>query len=491
MKAKFTAATLALFTLVATLLLPASTASADIRLLEVVKGDQVSEDVGCSGTVEPQKSGFLPPGLTLNSLGTVSGSPFAEGSYTLNDVKCIETGADFPISYFFDVTIRVLATDPTNFISVERLNDINCSYQQKFLHTLPSAALLTMKITNQSGTELLVQESTVAPSYMTNQIVSLEQLNNKLGNPGNTLNGEPFACGDTLFFGFAFGVDGGALQVVNVRGVKITAPSRTPYIVQVPGQECTVRASLPISSVGPTTTLNFFRTNAPEDIQISFVEGTVTNGLIIIEFALKDFASYESTHPVGSVQSNVLECGTTWEVALSEPNLPAQIPVRFTLAQTMPICDAGQVSNPLAFGCDPTPKGSYTRSMNSTVATSCPSGMTTLGLGSTSINDCYKPIAQAIAGFKAPKAMKFKATSNLALTTNTKALATFKVTGPCTAKVSNIATKVKGKKVTTKMLKVTAGNKAGSCSVTLTSAAKDKYLAMSKLVKIKVSKSGK
>jgi hypothetical protein len=41
------------------------------------------------------------------------------------------------------------------------------------------------------------------------------------------------------------------------------------------------------------------------------------------------------------------------------------------------------------------------------------------------------------------------------------------------------------------MLKVTAGKKAGNCSVTLTSQAKGKYLAMSKPIKIKVSKTGK
>jgi hypothetical protein len=117
--------------------------------------------------------------------------------------------------------------------------------------------------------------------------------------------------------------------------------------------------------------------------------------------------------------------------------------------------------------------------------------MTTATTASKSVNDCYKPIAQTIASFKAPKSLKFSGTTNLAITTNSKALATYKVTGPCTAKVANITTKVKGKKVITKMLKVTAGKKAGNCSVTLTAQAKDKYLAMSKPVKIKVSKTGK
>jgi len=117
--------------------------------------------------------------------------------------------------------------------------------------------------------------------------------------------------------------------------------------------------------------------------------------------------------------------------------------------------------------------------------------MTTASPASKSINDCYKPLAQSVTGLKAPKALKYGTSTNLAITTNTKALAKYKVTGPCTAKVANVTTKVKGKKVTTKMLKVTASKKSGTCSVTLTSEAKDKYLAMSKPLRIKVSKTGK
>jgi hypothetical protein len=87
--------------------------------------------------------------------------------------------------------------------------------------------------------------------------------------------------------------------------------------------------------------------------------------------------------------------------------------------------------------------------------------------------------------------MKFKGTTNLAVITNTKAISNFRVTGPCTAKLANIVTKVKGKKVTTKMLKVTAGKKAGMCSVALTSEPSGRYFPLDKVIKIKVSKTGK
>ena len=141
--------------------------------------------------------------------------------------------------------------------------------------------------------------------------------------------------------------------------------------------------------------------------------------------------------------------------------------------------------------CQIAPKGFYVSETASSIATACATGFTTASTGSTAASSCYKPIVQTITGFSSPKALKYGASTNLAITTNTNSLATFKVSGPCTAKIVSIVTKVKGKNVTTKMLKVTANKNPGTCSITLTSAAKDKYLALSQTVKIKVSKTGK
>jgi cytochrome b involved in lipid metabolism len=158
-------------------------------------------------------------------------------------------------------------------------------------------------------------------------------------------------------------------------------------------------------------------------------------------------------------------------------------------------CFAGYFVNVSQNSCAPAPVGYFVTAEASTAgataATACPAGMTTATTASNSVNDCYKPIVQSIVGFKAPKALKFNGTTNLALITNTKAVSAFTVTGPCTAKLTNLVTKVKGKKVTTKMLKVTAGKKAGTCSINLTSPTTGKYLDLSKAVKIKVSKTGK
>jgi cytochrome b involved in lipid metabolism len=144
-----------------------------------------------------------------------------------------------------------------------------------------------------------------------------------------------------------------------------------------------------------------------------------------------------------------------------------------------------------SISCMMVPRGFFAANTASTQATQCASGFTTLAAGATTASACYKPIAQTIAGLTAPKALKFRAVTNLPLTTNTKAQATFRTTGPCSARVANVTTKVKGKNVTTRMLRVTASSKAGTCSVTLTSHASGKHLALSRNVAIKVSMSGR
>ncbi len=144
-----------------------------------------------------------------------------------------------------------------------------------------------------------------------------------------------------------------------------------------------------------------------------------------------------------------------------------------------------------SISCLMVPRGFFAASTASTQATKCATGFTTLAAGATTASACYKPIAQTIAGLTAPKALKFKAVTNLPLTTNTKAQATFKTKGSCSARATNVTTKVKGKNVTTRMLRVTASSKAGTCSVTLTSPASGKHLPLSRTVAIKVSKSGR
>jgi hypothetical protein len=217
------------------------------------------------------------------------------------------------------------------------------------------------------------------------------------------------------------------------------------------------------------------------------------NGVISanLSFSSKDdiSASFTLTED-NKVFEEETECEGTYRAVLDSPGgiLASTL---FTLGKPMPTCNAGSTLDQEERSCTPVERGYYTTELNSSTPIACPAGMTTATTASKSVNDCYKPIVQSIVGFKAPKALKFNGTTNLALITNTKAVSAFTVTGPCTAKLANVVTKVKGKKVTTKMLKVTAGKKAGTCSINLTSPTTGKYLELSKAVKIKVSKTGK
>jgi hypothetical protein len=217
------------------------------------------------------------------------------------------------------------------------------------------------------------------------------------------------------------------------------------------------------------------------------------NGVISanLSFSSKDdiYASFTLTDD-NKVFEEETECEGTYRAVIDSPGgiLASTL---FTLGKAMPTCNAGSTLDQEERSCTPVERGYYTTELNSSTPIACPAGMTTATTASKSVNDCYKPIVQSIVGFKAPKALKFNGTTNLALITNTKAVSAFTVTGPCTAKLANVVTKVKGKKVTTKMLKVTAGKKAGTCSINLTSPTTGKYLELSKAVKIKVSKTGK
>jgi hypothetical protein len=233
--------------------------------------------------------------------------------------------------------------------------------------------------------------------------------------------------------------------------------------------------------------------NSEEDIvsQIAFDRGVTDYGLIYATLSLANEADIDASIPSAGKNIYVTgqPCDGTYSLELQGIGgiIGAAIPISLSPA----VCNAGSILDAIHSSCIDVPVGFYTRNLSSTSSIACPAGMTTAAAASKSINDCYTPIIQSIAGFKAPKAMKFGATATLAMKTNVGALASFSVSGGCMAKMADVVSKVKGKKVTTKLLKVTAGKKASSCSLTLTSPAIDKYLALSKTLTIKVSKTGK
>ena len=224
-----------------------------------------------------------------------------------------------------------------------------------------------------------------------------------------------------------------------------------------------------------------------------FRESISVNGTITANFSFTSKDDFYADVPVAEEDKILVgspDCFGTYLVNLDSPG-GILASTTFTLGETIPTCNSGSILDEENFRCLEVERGFYTTELNSVTPIACPTGMTTATTASKSINDCYKPIVQSIVGLKAPKALKFKGTTNLAIMTNSKAQAKHIVTGSCTAKITNVVTKVKGKKVTTKMLRVTAGTKAGTCTITMMAPAAGKYLALSKPVVIKVSKTGK
>jgi cytochrome b involved in lipid metabolism len=158
-------------------------------------------------------------------------------------------------------------------------------------------------------------------------------------------------------------------------------------------------------------------------------------------------------------------------------------------------CTAGNFFSVALSQCSLAPKGYFVSETSAaagvTSATACSQGYTTTATGSTAASACYRPIVQTIPGLTVPKVLKYGASTNLAITTNSNATASYSVSGPCTAKPKTVVTTVKGKKVTTRLLRVTASIKAGACRITFTSPAKDKYLNIKKIVEIRVNRTGK
>ena len=153
-------------------------------------------------------------------------------------------------------------------------------------------------------------------------------------------------------------------------------------------------------------------------------------------------------------------------------------------------CNPGRYSTDAGV-CAPATIGHYVTSNGATAQQTCPTGKTTLITGATSVNDCLKMVTPTITALKAPKVVKFASKTLLVTKLSSGGAAKVTASGACTAKVTNIVTKVKGKKVSTPGVAVTAKKSAGTCTLTFRSNANGLIQAYAKTIKVKVSKTGK
>ena len=492
----------------------------------VLVGDAVNLDLGCQEegiTSVSFGSGNLPDGLTINSQGLVTGIPTTVGDYRISDYSCY-WGSDGINSEDWSIVFNILPLTPEPFLDVNNLNTESCKFYVGYLFPeTPDSENASLTISNQAGTtaELSLVSRNSDQLYETSYLISdLNDVGNDDRLAGSfRLGSAPFACGDTIEATLRYMWRNIPAADKSVSGVLVSKPSDTPSaggppiqkLMNLNNENCEFRilASIPSPAKEGSTKVTVVLPSPGTD-QITFtIADSMAAKLIDFTFTPEELASgsvvRDGIIAIDNQISTPWSCGSTFSVQVDYRDLidnyrsSSQAPELqtdgFTITPTKPIaapvvCGAGFTLKADRTGCDEAPRGFYTTELNSSTPIACPAGMTTSTTASKSINDCYKPIVQNIVGLKTPKALKYKASTNLAIITNTKALATYKIAGPCTAKVANIVTKVKGKKVTTKMLQVTAGKKAGSCQIDFLSPSSGKYLELRTVVKIKVSKTG-
>ena len=470
--------------------------------------DFVGEDGGNSAS---QTGIQAPPGTTVDDNLRMTGTLTTVGSFDIGYFRCYTGGNDTSTGWvnYYPGTIVVNApVTPPPALQVHDLNTASCEILvTAVLPQTPLAGSVKL-VMNDSSTITFANVNKGDLISLQLSLLNLSQ-SSLISPQVASFSGQGDLCGSEVTYSLEY-IYGGAPVGSSSKTLTVSGNNPDPVdpldplegnfsITAVKSSTgiCSIDVSALVSDDARPVAIVVTRFG---DTNNDWISGVIINGLTKVEGRIDATISLASE---AETTSNILNpeetepiftepqpCSGTYNVNIDSPGgFLATTLINLDSAQVA--CNAGTVLNQQSSTCSDVAKGFYTTNLNSTTPIACPKGMTTATTASKSKNDCYKPITQTISSLKVPKALKYGASTNLAITTNTKALAKYKVSGSCTAKVANIVTKVKGKKVTTKMLKVTASKKSGTCSVTLTSAAKDKYLAMSKPLKIKVSKTGK
>lgn len=450
--------------------------------------NEVSKDPDFIGYYNPDQKFACGDLLTVRVAYQTAGAPAA--SFTSNPVVI---APDAAFNY-------------TPLLTMSNLDSKDCEFFLGYAFPVePDNGSVSIRVENQAGTKLTVRaflgrvESTTNEIYSGATAVSFLNEIPKAPDFLGTIEGDvDFACGDELTITLSYQFKNQPAFANTVGPQEITAatvePTQAPvlYANQRSDQKCSIDVIYPITNIEAGSKLTLRQETASiEDASLIFAGASMPGGLLTATVSLNNGGDNRANTALRAANTTFLDCTGNWYVAYHNASGEIQAEVLLVLTKNIPLCNSGFTANTADYTCLPAPLGFYTTQISQEIATACPAGMTTLTTASRSINDCYKPIVQTITAFKAPMAIKLKGTALLNVITNTKAQVTFKTTGACTAKMATITKKVKGKKVTTKQLKVTAAKKAGNCSVTLSSPAVGKYLALSQTVKLKVSKTGK
>lgn len=285
----------------------------------------------------------------------------------------------------------------------------------------------------------------------------------------------------------------GIYQAADSQSVTPTFAISWPTVSVTPigGPKCSVAVTVRIPQAGDQANTLYVGDPNGAYVQLDLVDFGSDPFTIIVP--LTDSASTRSDYVHGTpTPFGTYQCGSVVGASVLTVNA-GEAPYSSYPIINMPnsYADCGFGTFHQNGGCVPAPIGSFVNSLNANSATSCPRDFTTAQIGSTSVNDCYKPIIQIVKGLKAPKALKFKVTLKLPVITNTGVSSRVTASGSCTAVTVPAGTKVAGKKVTVATAVVKTGTTAGVCTLTFESGGAMPYTALNQTLTIKVNKKGK
>jgi hypothetical protein len=394
--------------------------------------------------------------------------------------------------------------EPPTIVSVTNLNDALCDI--RVVGTLPAVPdASSVQLTFTDGTDTLVATLT---SDKAGQLIDLTIPTKPfsiLDLPGvaaaSSTNEYQPACGQAVSVTLSFQHAG---TTTVSRATSYVTPTQgivgTPVVslTVVGGPTClvAVTAYIPMASDNTSLFVGDFSGNGISGLNLA---NYPTDRPFTILIPMNAINTTSSPYVSGSsVELSPFTCGTevgvlvslaTMEATLSD--FPSVVHSEITEAQTSTLsCGFGTVKT-IAGVCAPAVRGFYVDAVNALTASACPVGYTTGGVGSTSVNDCYKVLAQTVKSLKAPKAMKFKGVIALPVLTTAAVGAQVIASGPCTVRTVAAGGKVAGKKVKVATLAVTAGTVAGNCVLSYTSPEVQHYGTFSQTLTIKVNKKGK
>lgn len=392
---------------------------------------------------------------------------------------------------------------PTPSVQLVDLKTKTCMMQ--VIASLPvsnDAGTLVASITNgdaeviatspdHEGGEVFLQEFSLQ-KLAAGDISDLENLDNVSLNPG--ISG--FNCGDTVWVTFSYQYRGNPSASGTSEHVTQTSPVSLP---SKPGLSlysnrdavCSITVVVNIPQDADQGTSVDLMVGSMDGAYVIELTGLTAGVPAVLVLPLNDMPSFNSDYAQNSyeLQGAAPRCGMVLaggSMMVNGVTYDADV----ASVEAAISCNPGRYSTDEGV-CAPATIGHYVNSNGARSQQTCPTGKTTLITGATSINDCLKMVTPTITALKAPKAVKFASKTLLVTKLSSGGAAKVTASGACTAKVTNIITKVKNKKVSTPGVAVTAKKTAGTCTLTFRSNANGLIQAYAKTIKVKVSKTGK